>query len=59
MGFRWAKTRIYRELNRLNAADHSNNTLTENGITYDKMGNISDLTRTGAGAKDTSLWLCR
>lgn len=41
----------YDPLNRLIAADHSNGTLTENGITYDKMGNIVDLARTGAGAK--------
>ena len=40
----------YDALNRLTAADHTNNTLTENGIAYDKMGNIQALSRTGASA---------
>ncbi|RKR84506.1 RHS repeat-associated protein [Mucilaginibacter gracilis] len=38
----------YDALNRLIAADHSNGLLTENGITYDKMGNIMTLNRMGA-----------
>ncbi|MBW4888469.1 RHS repeat-associated core domain-containing protein [Mucilaginibacter sp. HMF5004] len=40
----------YDALNRLTAADHSNSLLTENGISYDKMGNILGLTRSGASA---------
>ncbi len=40
----------YDALNRLIAADHTNNTLTENSITYDKMGNIQALSRIGASA---------
>jgi RHS repeat-associated protein len=40
----------YDGLNRLIAADHSNGTLTENGITYDKMGNIGALSRSGASS---------
>jgi RHS repeat-associated protein len=37
----------YDNLNRLTAADHSNNLLTENGIAYDMTGNIQTLNRTG------------
>jgi len=44
----------YDALNRLTAADHSNNLLTENGITYDGMGNIGSLSRSGAGAANLS-----
>lgn len=44
----------YDALNRLIAADHTNGLLTENGISYDKMGNIMGLSRTGANAANLS-----